>query len=105
MPRSPDRHLIDVSQVIEHGTVIYKGLPAPLVCDCLCPEASRAPLYAPGSEFYIGKIEMVGNTGTRRVERQTAAIAGKMARALDTCALHVPRASSASMKSCVSPRI
>ena len=55
--------LIDLSQTIEHGMVTYKGLPAPLVCDFLSREASRER-YAPGTEFQIGKIEMVGNTGT-----------------------------------------
>lgn len=43
--------------------VTYKGLPAPIVCDYLSREASRAR-YAPGTEFQIGKIEMVANTGT-----------------------------------------
>lgn len=43
--------------------VTYKGLPAPLICDYLSREASRK-LYAPGTEFQIGRIEMVGNTGT-----------------------------------------
>jgi kynurenine formamidase len=43
--------------------VTYKGLPAPLICDYLSREASRAH-YAPGTEFQIGKIEMVANTGT-----------------------------------------
>lgn len=43
--------------------VTYKGLPAPLICDYLSREASRAR-YAPGTEFQIGKIEMVANTGT-----------------------------------------
>src|SRR5262245_58476372 len=43
--------------------VTYKGLPAPLVCDFLYREASRK-VYAPGTEFHIGKIEMVANTGT-----------------------------------------
>jgi kynurenine formamidase len=55
--------LIDVSHVVEHGMVTYKGLPAPLVCDFLSREQSRAH-YAPGTEFHIGKIEMVANTGT-----------------------------------------
>jgi arylformamidase len=55
--------LIDVSHVIESGMVTYKGLPAPLVCDFLSREASRK-VYAPGTEFHIGKIEMVANTGT-----------------------------------------
>src|SRR5207249_420644 len=55
--------LIDLSHAIEHGLVTYKGLPAPLVCDYLSREASRA-IYAPGVEFHIGKVEMVANTGT-----------------------------------------
>ena len=55
--------LVDVSHVIEHGMVTYRGLPAPLVCDFLSRERSRT-LYAPGTEFHIGKIEMVANTGT-----------------------------------------
>jgi kynurenine formamidase len=41
----------------------YKGLPAPLICDFLSREASRAR-YSAGTEFQIGKIEMVANTGT-----------------------------------------
>jgi kynurenine formamidase len=48
---------------VRDGLVTYKGLPAPIVCDFLSREASRK-LYAEGTEFQIGKIEMVGNTGT-----------------------------------------
>src|SRR5262249_1617675 len=55
--------LIDVSHVIESVMITYKGLPAPLVCDFLSREQSRAH-YAAGTEFQIGKIEMVANTGT-----------------------------------------
>src|SRR5262245_43238742 len=55
--------LIDVSHVVESGMVTYKGLPAPLVCDFLSREASRK-VYAPGTEFHIGRIDMVANTGT-----------------------------------------
>jgi arylformamidase len=55
--------LIDLSHTIEAGVVTYKGLPAPIICDYLSREASRK-LYAPGTEFQIGKIEMVANTGT-----------------------------------------
>jgi kynurenine formamidase len=55
--------LIDVSHTIEHEMVTYKGLPAPLICDYLTRERSRQ-LYAPGTEFHIGKIEMIANTGT-----------------------------------------
>ena len=58
MPR-----FIDVSHNVEHGMVTYKGLPAPIICDYLSRESSRAR-YAPGTEFQIGKIEMVANTGT-----------------------------------------
>jgi kynurenine formamidase len=43
--------------------ITYKGLPAPLICDYLSREASRSK-YAPGTEFNIGKIDMVANTGT-----------------------------------------
>ncbi len=55
--------LVDVSHVVEHGMITYKGLPAPLICDFLSREASRT-IYAQGTEFHIGKIEMVANTGT-----------------------------------------
>src|SRR5436190_9339987 len=56
-------NLIDLSHVIEHGMITYKGLPAPLICDYLSREKSRE-FYSPGTEFQIGKIEMVANTGT-----------------------------------------
>jgi kynurenine formamidase len=55
--------LIDCSHTIVEGQVTYKGLPAPIICDYLSREASRR-VYAPGTEFHIGKIEMVANTGT-----------------------------------------
>jgi len=54
---------IDLSHTIESGMVTYKGLPAPLICDHLSREQSRS-IYAPGTEFQIGRIEMVSNTGT-----------------------------------------
>ena len=57
------RRLIDVSHTVEHGMVTYKGLPAPIICDWLSREASREK-YAHGTEFQIGRIEMVANTGT-----------------------------------------
>ena len=56
-------HLIDLSHTIEHGLITYKGLPAPIICDFLSREQSKAH-YAAGTEFQIGKIEMVANTGT-----------------------------------------
>lgn len=54
---------IDLSHTIEDGMITYKGLPAPIVCDHLSREQSRA-LYAEGTEFHIGKLTMVANTGT-----------------------------------------
>jgi kynurenine formamidase len=57
------KQLIDLSHTIEHGLITYKGLPAPVICDFLSREQSRQH-YAPGTEFQIGKIEMVANTGT-----------------------------------------
>jgi arylformamidase len=57
------KRFIDVSHTVEHGMVTYKGLPAPVICDWLSREASRTR-YAPGTEFQIGKIEMIANTGT-----------------------------------------
>lgn len=54
---------IDLSHIIEDGMITYKGLPAPLICDHLSRAQSRQ-LYAPGTEFQIGKITMVANTGT-----------------------------------------
>jgi kynurenine formamidase len=54
---------IDLSHTVEHGLETYPGLPAPIICDFLSREASRK-VYAPGTEFHIGRIDMVANTGT-----------------------------------------
>jgi arylformamidase len=55
--------LIDVSHTVEHGMVTYKGLPAPVICDFLSREESRSH-YSGGTEFNIGRIDLVANTGT-----------------------------------------
>ena len=55
--------LIDVSHTVEHGMITYKGLPAPVISDYLSRADSKTR-YAPDTEFHIGKIEMVANTGT-----------------------------------------
>jgi len=57
------RRLIDLSHPIYDGLVTYPGLPAPVIDEHLTREASREK-YAPGTEFSIGRIAMVGNTGT-----------------------------------------
>jgi kynurenine formamidase len=54
---------VDLSHTVTDGLVTYKGLPATVICDYLSREKSRE-IYAPGTEFQIGKIEMVANTGT-----------------------------------------
>lgn len=58
-----DFEIIDVCHTIHHGMITYKGLPPPVISDHLSREQSRAS-YEPGTEFHIGRIEMVANTGT-----------------------------------------
>jgi kynurenine formamidase len=48
---------------VADGLVTYPGLPAPTIRDHLSRDASQAR-YAPGTEFHIGRIDMVANTGT-----------------------------------------
>jgi arylformamidase len=57
------RHILDLSHPIEHGIVTYPGLPAPVIRDHLSFAESRSH-YHEGTEFHIGGIEMVANTGT-----------------------------------------
>lgn len=60
---APDRRFIDVSHTIEHGMVTYQGIPGPVIADYRNRESSKQ-FYAPGTEFHIGRIDMVANTGT-----------------------------------------
>lgn len=55
--------LVDLSHTITHGMVTLKGYPAPLICDYLSREQSRK-FYEAGTEFNIGRIDMIANTGT-----------------------------------------
>jgi arylformamidase len=55
--------LVELSHVIRPGMITYPGLPAPAITPFLTREASRAQ-YAPGTEFAIDQLTMVGNTGT-----------------------------------------
>ncbi len=55
--------LIDLSHRIEDGTITYRGLPGPHICDFWTREQSAA-LYDDGATFQIGRIDMVANTGT-----------------------------------------
>jgi kynurenine formamidase len=55
--------LVDLSHSIEHEMTTYPGLPGPAISDFLSREASRER-YEAGTEFQIGEIRMVANTGT-----------------------------------------
>lgn len=57
------RRLVELSHPIRSGMVTYPGLPGPEIGEHLGREASRSR-YAPGTEFQIGRISMVANTGT-----------------------------------------
>jgi kynurenine formamidase len=59
----PGGRLVELNHVIRPGMVTYPGLPGPEITPYLTREASRAR-YAPGTEFAIGQLTMVGNTGT-----------------------------------------
>ncbi|MBB3081845.1 cyclase family protein [Geodermatophilus sabuli] len=54
---------VELSHVITAGMVTYPGLPAPEVTPYLTRETSRE-VYAPGTEFVIDWVRMLGNTGT-----------------------------------------
>ena len=57
------RRVVDLSHVIRAGLITYPGLPAPAVTPHLTYADSRAK-YAPGTEFAMDIITMIGNTGT-----------------------------------------
>jgi arylformamidase len=63
MPDQNATRFVDLSHAVEHGMITYRGLPAPVISDHLSRADSRS-IYAAGTEFHIGKIEMVANTGT-----------------------------------------
>jgi kynurenine formamidase len=57
------KRVVDLSHVIREGLITYPGLPAPVITPHLTREDSRAK-YAPGTEFAMDIITMIGNTGT-----------------------------------------
>ncbi|MFB9644313.1 cyclase family protein [Microbacterium terregens] len=61
-PHRPHR-IVDLSHPIRAGLVTYPGLPAPTITPHLTREDSRAK-YAPGTEFAMDILTMIGNTGT-----------------------------------------
>jgi len=55
--------ILDLSHVVEDGMVTYPGLPGPSITDYMTFEESTS-LYTAGTEFHIGRIDLVANTGT-----------------------------------------
>jgi arylformamidase len=55
--------IVDLSHPITDGLITFPGLPGPEIGPFLTRAQSRAQ-YAPGTEFQIDTITMVGNTGT-----------------------------------------
>jgi arylformamidase len=55
--------LVDLSQTLVPGQETYSWLPAPKMTEFLSRKASRSR-YAPGTEFLIHQIELIGNSGT-----------------------------------------
>ena len=62
-PGSDSGRIVDLSHPIRAGLVTYPGLPAPTITPHLTREDSRAK-YAPGTEFAMDILTMIGNTGT-----------------------------------------
>jgi len=60
---STERRVVDLSHVIREGLITYPGLPAPVMTPHLTREQSIAR-YAPGTQFAMDIITMIGNTGT-----------------------------------------
>jgi kynurenine formamidase len=63
MATNPPARLVELSHVITPGMTTFPGLPGPVMEPHLSHEASRGK-YAPGVEFAIDRVTMVGNTGT-----------------------------------------
>jgi arylformamidase len=61
--RAAGGRLVELSHVIRAGMITYPGLPAPVIAPYLTRAASRGH-YAPGTEFAIDELTMVGNTAT-----------------------------------------
>ncbi|MEU4378940.1 cyclase family protein [Micromonospora echinofusca] len=62
-PEGNSRRLVELSHVVTDGMTTLPGWPAPRITEWLTREASRAN-YAPGTEFQVGRIDMIANTGT-----------------------------------------
>ncbi|WP_428961882.1 cyclase family protein [Micromonospora fluostatini] len=57
------RRYVELSHVVRDGMTTLLDWPAPRITDWLSREDSRSR-YAPGTEFHVGRINMIANTGT-----------------------------------------
>ncbi len=55
--------LVDLSHVLEEGMPVYPGIPAPVIGALLDHDESRQR-YQGKAEFFLGKFDLPGNTGT-----------------------------------------
>ncbi len=55
--------LVDLSHTVREGLVTYPGLPAPTITPFLT-RADSVAKYAPGTQFAMDVLTMIGNTGT-----------------------------------------
>jgi len=62
-PRRAATTLVELNHVLSDGLITYPGLPGPEIVEHLTRADSRS-IYAEGTEFTIGRISMVSNTGT-----------------------------------------
>jgi kynurenine formamidase len=63
MSADSSARFVDLSHVIDDGMSTYPGLPGPAICDFISFEDSHSR-YSEGTEFTIGRIDLVTNTGT-----------------------------------------
>jgi kynurenine formamidase len=62
-PEAAGGPFVELGHVIRAGMITYPGLPGPQISPHLTREASREQ-YAPGTEFAIDQLTLIGNTGT-----------------------------------------
>jgi len=62
-PTATGGRFVELGHVIRGGMITYPGLPGPQINPYMTREASREH-YAPGTEFAIEQLSLIGNTGT-----------------------------------------
>lgn len=62
-PAGRTSRLVDLSHTLREGLVTYPGLPAPTITPFLT-RADSVARYAPGTQFAMDVLTMIGNTGT-----------------------------------------